>query len=157
MPGLIATLLGLSAVAVAVPPWATRVPPRMPATVTADASLPRLLGDRVPPHGRIAGAEGAPRAIVLHGGPGADPRSLLAQEGLGDAHRVPFSDQRGAGPSEGGTQDRLGEADHLADLDALIAAQGGGPVVTIGHSWGAMPAPAHLAHRPGADSRAVPI
>lgn len=153
---LIAGLLGLVTLAVATLFWITREPPQVPATVTDDASLPRLEGDGVLLHGRVAGNEDAPLAIVLHGGPGGDHRSLLALEGLTRTHQVLFYDQRGAGLSERVAPDRLGIADHLADLDALIAAQGG-PVVLIGHSWGAMLAVAYLGHRPEAVSRAVLI
>ncbi|WP_411975429.1 hypothetical protein [Sulfitobacter faviae] len=107
--------------------WITRVPPQVPATVLDDPALPRLHGDGVLLHGRFAEAEGAPLAVVLHGGPGGDHRSLLALEALSETYRVLFYDQRGAGLSERVTETRLGMADHLADLDALITAQGGGP------------------------------
>ncbi len=154
---LIVILLGLGTLAFAGLLWITRVPPQVPPTVTDDPALPRLAGAGVLLHGRVAGAEGAPLAIVLHGGPGGDHRSLLALEALSDTHRVLFYDQRGAGLSERVTEDRLRVADHLADLDALIAAQGGGPAVLIGHSWGAMLAVAYLGHRPDAVSTAVLI
>lgn len=157
MLALITTILVLSVPAFAVLLWTTRVPPQIPATVIGDPSLSRLEGDGVLLHGRLAGAEGTPLAVVLHGGPGGDHRSLLALEGLSDTHRVLFYDQRGAGLSERVTEDRLGVADHLADLDALIAAHGGGPALLIGHSWGAMLAVAYLGHRPDAVSRAVLI
>ncbi|WP_157772657.1 alpha/beta fold hydrolase [Pseudoponticoccus marisrubri] len=153
MLALLATLLGLLVLLL----WITRGPPQVPATVIDDPSLPRLAGDGVRLHGRIAGADGAPLVIVLHGGPGGDHRSLRALEGLSDIYRVLFYDQRGAGLSERVTEDRLGMQDHLADLDALIAAHGGGPVVLVGHSWGAMLATAYLGHRPEAVSQAVLI
>ncbi|PHP26184.1 alpha/beta fold hydrolase [Limimaricola cinnabarinus] len=76
---------------------------------------------------------------------------------MNETHRVLFYDQRGAGLSERVAPDRLGVSDHLADLDALIAAHGQGPVVLIGHCWGAMPATAYFGHRSGAISRAVLI
>ena len=154
---LIATLLILCALAFASLMWITRVPPHVPATVTTDPSLPQLKGDGVLLHGRTVGAQGAPLAVVLHGGPGGDHRSLLALERLSDSHRILFYDQRGAGLSERVTADRLRMADHLADLDTLIAAHGGGPAVLIGHSWGAMLAVAYLGHRPDAIARAVLI
>ncbi|MFG6593737.1 alpha/beta fold hydrolase [Sulfitobacter sp. 1A13368] len=94
---------------------------------------------------------------MLHDGPGGDHRSLLALEALSDTYRVLFYDQRGAGLSERVTEARQGMADHLADLDALITAQGDGPVLLIGHSWGAMLATAYLGHRPEVVSRAVLI
>lgn len=154
---LLASVLVLSALAVALLLWNTRVPPLVPATVTDDPSLPRLDGEGVRLHGRVVGAPGAPLILVLHGGPGGDHRSLLALEDLSQSHRVLFYDQRGAGLSERVTADRLGIADHLADLDALVTAHGNGPVQLIGHSWGAMLAVAYLGHRPGAVSRAILI
>ncbi|EAQ04133.1 hydrolase [Pseudooceanicola batsensis HTCC2597] len=157
MFALIATLLCLFALAFAWLLWATRVPPQVPVTVTGDAVLSRLHGEGVLLHGRVTGAEDAPLVVVLHGGPGGDHRSLLALEGLSDTRRVLFYDQRGAGLSERVAEDRLRVADHLADLDTLIAAHGGGSVVLIGHSWGAMLATAYLGHRPDAISRAVLI
>lgn len=157
MLALLATLLALLALIFAVLLRMTRHPPDVPATVTNDPALPRLAGDGVLLHGRIAGPDAAPLAIVLHGGPGGDHRSLLALEGLATSHRVLFYDQRGAGLSERVDADRLTIRDHLADLDALIAAHGGGPALLIGHSWGAMLATAYLGHRPDAVSRAVLI
>ncbi len=157
MLALIVTLLVLLALAFAVLLWTTRVPPQMPATVTSDPSLPRHEGDGVLLHGHLAGAEGAPLIVVMHGGPGADLLSLQALEGMSDTHRVLFYDQRGAGLSECVTEGRLAMANHLADLDALITSQGGGPAVLIGHSWGALLATAYLGHRPEAVSRAILI
>ncbi|MBY6200559.1 alpha/beta hydrolase [Maritalea mobilis] len=157
---MLSTIVGflvLCALAFAGLTWITRVPPRVPATVTDDPALPRLAGHGVVLHGRIAGPEGAPLAVVLHGGPGGDHRSLSALEGLTRTHRVLFYDQRGAGLSERVTPERLGMADHLADLDAVIVAHGGGPVALIGHSWGAMLATAYLGHRPEGVSHAVLI
>lgn len=149
--------VGLSALAVATLLWVTRVPPTVPATLIDEASLPRLDGDGVLLHGRVAGAPEAPLVVVLHGEPGGYHRSLLALEGLTETHRVLFYDQRGSGLSERMSPDRLGMRDHLADLDALIAAHGGGPVALIGHSWGAMLATAYLGHQPEAVSHAVLI
>jgi proline iminopeptidase len=152
-----ATLLALAVLAVAGLLWVTRAPPDVPATVSDDPALPRLAGDGVLLHGRVTGPEAAPLAIVLHGGPGGDHRSLLALEGLAPRHRVLVYDQRGAGLSERVAADRLAVGDHLADLDALIAGHGGGPVLLIGHSWGAMLATAYLGHRPEAVAAAVLI
>lgn len=153
----LASLVFLGVLALAIVLWITRVPPRVRATVMDDPSLPRCHGDGVLLHGHVFGAPKAPLALVLHGGPGGDHRSLLALRRLSSTHRVLFYDQRGAGLSERVQDDRLGMADHLADMDALIAAHGGGPVMVIGHSWGAMLATAYLGHRPDAVSRAVLI
>ncbi|WP_438987456.1 alpha/beta fold hydrolase [Marivivens donghaensis] len=150
-------ILGIGALGFTILLWTTRVPPTVRATVTDDAALPKLEGHGVMLHGRILGNDSAPLAIVLHGGPGGDHCSLLALEGLTASHRVLFYDQRGAGLSERVTDGRLGIEDHIADLDTLIATHGGGAVVLIGHSWGAMLATAYLGHRPEAVARAVLI
>jgi proline iminopeptidase len=153
----VATLAVLVAAALGAVLWLTRVPPAVPATVTDDPALPRLAGDGVSLHGRVMGPEGAPLVIVLHGGPGDDHRSLLALEALAGPHRVLLYDQRGAGLSERVAPARLRIEDHLADLDALTRAHADGPVLLIGHSWGAMLATAYLGRRPAAVSRAVLI
>lgn len=153
----IAALLGLAVLASGTLLWITRAPPEVPATVADDPALPRLAGAGVSLHGRAVGPEGAPLVVVLHGGPGGDHRSFLALEALADARCVLFYDQRGAGLSERVGAGQLRVADHLADLDALIDAHGGGPVALVGHSWGAMLAVAYLGHRPEAVSRAVLI
>lgn len=150
-------VLSAFALAFALLLWITRVPPKVPATVLDDPSLQRLEAGAVQLHGHVVGSEGAPLVIVLHGGPGGDHRSLRALGALRPTHRVLFYDQRGAGLSERVPEDRMSIADHLNDLDALIASYGGGSVVLIGHSWGAMLATAYLGHRPEAVSSAVLI
>ncbi|WP_369385473.1 alpha/beta fold hydrolase [Limimaricola cinnabarinus] len=139
MTAPIAALHGLSALAFATLLWITRGSPEVPATVTGDPSPSRLEGEGVVLHGRVAVPKSAPLFVVLHGGPGGDHRSLLALKGLNETHRVLFYDQRGAGLSERVAPDRLGVSDHLADLDALIAAHGQGPVGAdrpfLGRCW----------------------
>jgi len=129
------------------------------ATVTDDPDLPAfdLLGIRL--HGEAYGPEDGPVAIVLHGGPGGDYRSLLPLAALADdGWRVQFYDQRGAGLSERVGAPQLTVDGHLAELDALATSLSPeAPVTLIGHSWGAMLASAWLGRHPDRVARAVLI
>lgn len=151
-----AALVGTAAVAFGGLMTATNDPAPMLATVSDDPTLPTLSGDGVLLHGHVTGPAGAPLAIVLHGGPGGDYRSLMALDALTDTHRVLFFDQRGAGLSERVGAAALGIDQSLADLDTLVEAHANGaPVTLIGHSFGAMLAVAYLGHAPDAVGRAV--
>lgn len=86
------------------------------------------------------GPLGAPRLLVLHGGPGADHRYLLPQMlRLTDRHDVLFYDQRGGGRSTILTTDRTPITAHtqVDDLANVIAERWGQerPVI-VGYSWG---------------------
>ena len=92
--------------------------------------------------GPDAEATGAPRLLVLHGGPGADHRYLLPQLlRLADAHDCVFYDQRGGGRSKAAA-DEVGPVTwrtHVDDL-ARVAAElvGDGPLHLVGYSWGGL-------------------
>jgi proline iminopeptidase len=128
------------------------------ATVVDDPDLPQfMLGDATF-HVQTFGDPANESIIVLHGGPGADFRSLLALQALSDQYHVVFYDQRGSGLSQRFRQDTLTVATHVSDLDAMIAEYGQGkPVTLIGHSWGAILAAAYMDHTPENISRAVLI
>jgi len=138
---------------------ATRGDYPVAATVADDPALPALevLGLRL--HGEIVGPEAGPVAIVLHGGPGGDHRSLLPLAALAEAGwRVVFYDQRGAGLSQRVEAEGLTLAAHIEELDALARiVSPDAPVALIGHSWGAMLASAYLGQHPDRVSRAVLI
>lgn len=129
---------------------------KTPATVTDDDTLPAIEVNQVRLHAQRFGPDGAPPVIVLHGGPGADHRSLLPLVDLADAYRVTFYDQRGAGLSERVAADTLNLDGYLSELDALIGMQGE-PVILIGHSWGAMLAHAYVGQHPDRVERMVLI
>ncbi len=88
------------------------------------------------------GPAGAPRLVVLHGGPGADHAYLLPQLlRLAEAHDCLFYDQRGGGRSKSAADD-VGPVTwrtHVADLarvaDELAA---DGPLHLVGYSWGGL-------------------
>lgn len=137
---------------------ATRGDQAVPALVTEDRAVPSAEIGGVKLHLRVAeGPVGAGTIVVLHGGPGGDFRSLQALDALTDAYRVVYYDQRGAGRSQRVDAAALKLEAHVAELHGVIAEVGGGPVVLLGHSWGAILATAYLGRHPEAVARAVLI
>lgn len=114
----------------------------VPATVDEDPSLPhiRIAGSLL--HAEAFGNPEHPIVMVLHGGPGADYRSLLPLKALAaDGYYVVFWDQRGAGLSQRHDADAYDMDGYLDDLRVVIehfTNAPGQPMVFIGHSWGAM-------------------
>jgi proline iminopeptidase len=85
---------------------------------------------------------GAPRLLVLHGGPGADHRYLLPQLlRLAERHDCVFYDQRGGGRSKAAADD-VGpvtwrtHVDDLARVAEELAPDG--PLHLVGYSWGGL-------------------
>lgn len=109
----------------------------------------------------LFGPAGAPRTLVLHGGPGADHEYLLPQMlELADRRQLLFYDQRGGGRSRTDAREPITWQTHVADLGAVIREFALDPVTIVGYSWGgllallyaaqashdeALPAPAKLA------------
>lgn len=128
----------------------------VPATVIDDPSLPNMTINGVKLHLETYGDDDQPLIIVLHGGPGADYRSLLGIQDLADQYQVVFYDQRGAGLSERLSADKLTVQDYLEELDAIVDHFGQGtPVYIIGHSWGAALASGYLGYAPEKVEKAV--
>lgn len=126
------------------------------ATVVDDASLEQIEINGVRLHAETYGDPSHPVVFVLHGGPGADFRSLLGAKSLADTNFVVFYDQRGAGLSERVPAEKLTFASYLAELDAVIDKYSPNrPVTLLGHSWGAMLATAYIGLAPEKVSRAV--
>jgi proline iminopeptidase len=85
------------------------------------------------------GHAGAPRLLVLHGGPGADHCYLLPQMlKLGERHDLLFYDQRGGGRSKSDARVPVTWRTHVDDLAATIDEFSLDPVSIVGYSWGAM-------------------
>ena len=85
------------------------------------------------------GRLGAPKLIVLHGGPGADHRYLLPQMlRLGERYDLIFYDQRGGGRSKSDVQVPITWRTHVEDLGAVVIEFGLEPLSIVGYSWGAM-------------------
>lgn len=85
------------------------------------------------------GELGAPRLVVLHGGPGADHCYLLPQMlHLGERYDLLFYDQRGGGRSKSDPQVPITWRTHVEDLGAVVTEFGLEPLSLVGYSWGAM-------------------
>jgi len=113
----------------------------VPKTVVEDDSLPRIEVAGALLHAESFGDPGGPSIMVLHGGPGADYRSLLPLQALAnDGYHVVFWDQRGAGLSQRFDAGTYSIPAYLEDLRLVIekTIAPGQPFVFIGHSWGAM-------------------
>ena len=114
----------------------------VPGTVDDDASLPyvEINGTRL--HATTFGDSANPMIVVLHGGPGADYRSLLPLRVLADdGYYVIFWDQRGAGLSRRHDASDITLEAYRDDLRLLIdhyTSSANQPIAFIGHSWGAM-------------------
>lgn len=117
----------------------------VPRTVTEDPSLPAITINNTRLHAETRGTPGKPVLIMLHGGPGADYRSLLRLAdrfdgySLADHYYILFWDQRGAGLSQRHDQGVLTIDQYDADLLAIVDRYAPGQQVTlVGHSWGGM-------------------
>ena len=130
----------------------------VPATVTDDPALPRIELGGVTLHAESFGDPANPAIVVLHGGPGADYRSLLPLADLADGYHVTFYDQRGAGLSERVPAEALTLQTHLDELAGVLdLVSPDAPAILIGHSWGAMLASAFLGQHPDRVAAAVLI
>lgn len=93
----------------------------------------------VPLYWAAYGVVGAPRLLVLHGGPGAHHDYLLPQMlRLAESYDVLFYDQRGGGRSV--TEDRapITWRTHVDDLVLVVRELGLDPLSIVGYSWGGM-------------------
>lgn len=107
-------------------------------------------------HTEVFGAKNLPVLIVIHGGPGADSRYLLALSALSDRYRVVFYDQLGSGLSQRVPSTHITLASFIADLDGVISHFSPHASVSIlGHSWGAMLATAYAGQHPEKVNRLV--
>ena len=94
----------------------------------------------VPLYHATWGEPGAPRLLVLHGGPGAHHDYLLPQ--LLDLEKGPhalvFYDQRGGGKSKTDDRTPIGWREHVDDLVAVVRELDIAPLSIVGYSWGAL-------------------
>lgn len=101
------------------------------------------------------GPTGAPRVLVLHGGPGAHHDYLLPHFlDLADAFDVVFYDQRGGGRSRTDDPTPITWQTHVDDLSRVAVELIGQSPVIIGYSWGGLLAMLHAIAC--ADGRCVP-
>jgi proline iminopeptidase len=118
----------------------------VPKTVIEDPTLPAIYVNGSKLHSQAFGNPDGPMIVMLHGGPGADYRSLLNCKDLANhGYRVVFYDQRGAGLSERFSKKSFtsrgnGAVDLMYDeLSAVIAhyrTHADQKVILIGDSWG---------------------
>lgn len=97
---------------------------------------------------RVAGPEGAPAVLFLHGGPGYNTYAFERAVGalLERDLRMIYLDQRGCGRS--GPATRYGMDATIDDVDALLRHLEIERVSLLGHSFGALVAIEYLRHRP---------
>jgi proline iminopeptidase len=85
------------------------------------------------------GSVGAPRLLLLHGGPGADHQYLLPQLlELAKDHELILYDQRGGGQSKTDDRTPITWRTHVEDLDRIVGELSVDPLVIVGYSWGAL-------------------
>ncbi len=85
------------------------------------------------------GAAGAPRLLVLHGGPGADHGYLLPQMlELADQYELIFYDQRGGGKSKESVPTNITWETQVGDLARVVAEFAIDPLTIVGYSWGGL-------------------
>jgi proline iminopeptidase len=90
------------------------------------------------------GAPGAPRVLVLHGGPGASHDYLLPQMlRLSRGRELVFYDQRGGGRSRVDANVPVTWHVHVEDLARVAVELRVDPLVVVGYSWGGLLAMLH--------------
>jgi len=125
-------------------------------TVAQDPPVPHITIDGVTFHAQTFRDPANPVVIAIHGGPGADYRSMLSLQTLSDHYFVVFYDQRGTGLSPRVNPQEITLASALTDLDSIVDYYGHGRKVNlVGHSWGAMLASAYLGRHPEKVDHAV--
>jgi proline iminopeptidase len=126
----------------------------VPKTVEYDPSLPSVPINGTLLHAEAFGNSDSPLIVVLHGGPGADYRSLLnCKEFANNGYRVIFYDQRGAGLSKRHSKNSYSLQLMFDDLSGIINYYKRSPaqkVFLIGHSWGAILATGYINKYPAA-------
>jgi len=121
-------------------------------TVVEDPYLPRINVNGTILHAETFGNSNDPMVVVIHGGPGADYRSLLNAKVLADDDfYVVFYDQRGAGLSKRHNSKIFNIQIYIDDLNAVIdfyKVNENQRINLLGHSWGAMVATAYVDQHP---------
>jgi proline iminopeptidase len=101
------------------------------------------------------GPAGAPRVVVLHGGPGAHHDYLLPQMlRLAERHDALFYDQRGGSRSKQDAPTPVTWRTHVDDLARVVDELAPGPLHLVGYSWGGLLALLYALHGAEANGRA---
>ena len=113
-----------------------------PKPIPAPSAYGTSTTTEVPLYWCTYGASGAPRALVLHGGPGAHHDYLLPQmlevARLGGGRELFFYDQRGGGRSKTNHRDEVTWLTQVTDVAAVIREFSLERAPIIGYSWGAL-------------------
>lgn len=131
----------------------------VPKTVKHDPSLPSISVNGTLLHSEAFGNPDSALIIVLHGGPGADYRSLLnCKEFANQGWLVIFYDQRGSGLSNRHPKNSYSLQLMYDDLSAVINYYKKSltqKVFLLGHSWGAILATGYINKYPDAISGVI--
>jgi proline iminopeptidase len=93
----------------------------------------------VPLYWAAYGPAGAPRLLLLHGGPGAHHDYMLPQMlELAYDYELLFYDQRGGGRSKDDASEPITWRTQVADLALVVGELVPGPLSLIGYSWGGL-------------------
>jgi proline iminopeptidase len=126
----------------------------VPKTVVHDPSLPSVSINGTLLHSEAFGNPDSAIVIVLHGGPGADYRSLLnCKEFANQGYRVVFYDQRGSGLSKRHPKNSYSLQLMYDDLAGIINYYRRLPaqkIFLLAHSWGAILATGYINKYPAA-------
>jgi proline iminopeptidase len=107
----------------------------------------------VPLYWAAYGPSGAPRLLVLHGGPGAHHDYLLPQMlQLAEDRELVFYDQRGGGRSRTDDRAPVTWRTHVADLARVADELAIEPLDIVGYSWGGLLAILHALTAAGVDA-----
>jgi proline iminopeptidase len=113
-----------------------------PKPIPAPSAYGTSTTTEVPLYWCTYGPAGAPRALVLHGGPGAHHDYLLPQmlevANVAGGHELFFYDQRGGGRSKTNHRDEVTWRTQVADVAAMVREFRLEEAPIIGYSWGAL-------------------
>lgn len=131
----------------------------VPKTVEHDPTLPSVSVNGTQLHSEAFGDPDSAIIVVLHGGPGADYRSLLnCKQFANQGYRVVFYDQRGSGLSKRHPKNSYSLQVMYDDLTGVINYYKKSPtqkVFLLGHSWGAILATGYINKYPAAISGVI--
>ena len=111
----------------------------MPRPIPPPREEGRTTTTDVPLYWAAYGKKGAPRLLILHGGPGADHRYLLPQLlHLGEKYDLLFYDQRGGGESKTHSTDPITWQTQVNDLSSVIREFSLDPLSIVAYSFGGL-------------------
>ncbi|MDX2362198.1 MAG: alpha/beta hydrolase [Crocinitomicaceae bacterium] len=123
----------------------------VPQTVEFDGSLSSIDVNGTKLHAETFGNPGDPIIVGIHGGPGADYKSILnLKDFASEGYFVVLYDQRGSGLSQRHDADAFTVQVMIDDLKGVINhyQMPGSKIILAGHSWGAMLATAYINQYP---------